>query len=201
MLIMNMKPIVFLTVITTLLFAFKPARREDILKVDTNKSSIEWIAGKIGGEHSGIVKLSSGSLAFDGDALKAGSFVINMKSLAVTDIKGNSAQSLLNHLRGEDFFSVEKHPTSTFTVTKIAPASNNKLNITGTLTIKGVSNSISFPAELKKQKNAVIATAKDVKVDRTKYDIKYRSKSFFGDIGDKAIDDEFRLNINLVAKK
>nr|WP_242695879.1 YceI family protein [Pedobacter sp. SYSU D00873] len=69
------------------------------------------------------------------------------------------------------------------------------------MTIKGITNTISFPASLKKQKNGLTAMANEVKVDRTKYDIRYRSRSFFGDIGDKAIDDSFVLNISLICKK
>lgn len=51
------------------------------------------------------------------------------------------------------------------------------------------------------KKGVIVAVANDVKVNRTKYDIKYGSKSFIADIGDKAIDDDFILNISLVAKK
>jgi polyisoprenoid-binding protein YceI len=137
----------------------------------------------------------------DENNLKSGAFTIDMKSMSITDLKGSSAQNLLGHLRGEDFFAIEKHPASTFVITKVSQSSPDKANITGNLTIKGITNTISFPANLKKQKNGLTAFAKDVKVDRTKYDIRYRSKSFFGDIGDKAIDDEFSLNINLVCKK
>ncbi|WP_207534976.1 YceI family protein [Desertivirga arenae] len=182
-------------------FSFKKRRTEDVFKADTQKSSIEWIAGKVAGEHRGLVKLSNGSLIMDNTNLKGGSFTIDMKSMTVTDLKGSSAQNLLGHLRGEDFFAIEKFPASSFTITKVTQNAPDKATITGNLTIKGITNSISFPASLKKQKNGLTALARDVKVDRTKYDIRYRSKSFFGDIGDKAIDDEFILNINLVCRK
>lgn len=176
-------------------------RTEEVFKADTQKSSIEWVAGKVAGEHRGFVKISNGSLVVDENNLKSGAFTIDMKSMSVADLKGSSAQNLLGHLRGEDFFAIEKYPASTFVITKVSQSSPDKANITGNLTIKGITNPISFPANLKKQKNGITAMAKDVKVDRTKYDIRYRSKSFFGDIGDKAIDDEFSLTINLVCKK
>lgn len=183
------------------LCSFVLSKKEEAFTVDTESSSIEWVAGKVGGEHSGVIKLSSGTLGFDGNNLKSGSFTIDMTTMAVTDIKGNSAQNLLNHLKSDDFFSVAKNPSATFQVTKVASTGADRVQISGNLTIKGISNAISFPASVKKQKNVVVAVANGVKVDRTKYDIKYRSKSFFGDIGDKAIDDEFTLNIKLAAKK
>ena len=180
--------------------AFKPAATETFV-VDTKASSIEWKAGKVGGSHNGTINLSTGNLVFDGKKLRSGTFGIDMTSMSISDLKGNSNQSLLKHLKGEDFFSVANHPSSSFEITKIAAAGTDRLNITGNLTIKGISSSITFPATVKRQKNTVVAVAKGVKVDRTKYDIKYRSKNFFGDIGDKAIDDEFELSINLLAKK
>ncbi len=185
---------------TAIFFSFKSAAPENFL-VDTKASSIEWTAGKVGGNHNGTIQLASGSLSFVGKNLKSGSFGIDMNTIAISDLKGNSNQNLLNHLKGDDFFSVAKNPASTFAITKVSPAGTDRVNITGNLTIKGITNEISFPASVKRAKNTVAAVAKGVKVDRTKYDIKYRSKNFFGDIGDKAIDDEFELSINLVAKK
>ncbi|MBC7916057.1 MAG: YceI family protein [Pyrinomonadaceae bacterium] len=180
--------------------AFKPAATETF-KLDTKSSSLEWVAGKVGGSHKGVIKLSSGNLVLENKKLQGGEFVTDMTTIVITDLKGSSNLSLLKHLKGEDFFSVEKHPSSNFKITSVTPAGTDRVNITGTLTIKGITNAISFPASVKTQKNTLVAVAKGVKVDRTKYDIKYRSKSFFGDIGDKAIDDEFELNINLVARK
>ena len=185
---------------TAIFFSFKSAAPENFL-VDTKASSIEWTAGKVGGNHNGTIQLASGSLSFVGKNLKSGSFGLDMNTIAISDLKGNSNQNLLNHLKGDDFFSVAKNPASTFAITKVSPAGTDRVNITGNLTIKGITNEISFPASVKRAKNTVAAVAKGVKVDRTKYDIKYRSKNFFGDIGDKAIDDEFELSINLVDKK
>lgn len=198
---MTIKSALVILLIAAVTIAAAKRRTEEVFKADTQKSSIEWVAGKVAGEHRGIVKISNGSLILEENNLKSGAFTIDMKSMSVTDLKGSSAQNLLGHLRGEDFFAVEKYPASTFIITKVSQTSADKVNITGNLTIKGITNSISFPANLKKQKNGLTALAKDVKVDRTKYDIRYRSRSFFGDIGDKAIDDEFILNINLVCKK
>jgi polyisoprenoid-binding protein YceI len=195
-----MRSILFtLCTLAIALTSFKPAAETFV--IDSKKSSIEWVAGKVGGSHKGTIQLASGSLIFDGQKLKAGEFTADMTSIMITDLKGNSNKSLLNHLKGEDFFSVAKNPNSTFKITNVAAVGADRVNISGNLTIKGITNPITFPASIKVQKNNLVAVAKGVKIDRTKYDIKYRSKSFFGDIGDKAIDDEFELNLNLVAKK
>jgi polyisoprenoid-binding protein YceI len=195
-----MKMRLFFALSILFLVAFKPSAPETF-KVDTKNSSIAWVAGKVGGSHEGIIKLSSGNLVFEGNNLKSGAFAIDMASMTITDLKGTANRSLMNHLKGEDFFAVTKHPTSTFELTNVSATGTNRVNVSGNLTIKGITHPITFPATIKKQKNAVAAVAKGIKVDRTKYDIKYRSKSFFGDIGDKAIDDEFEIAINLVAKK
>ncbi|HEX8376425.1 MAG TPA: YceI family protein [Pedobacter sp.] len=186
--------------LVVLFFSFKPAAT-DTFVVDNKNSSIEWVASKIGGSHNGTIKVASGSLVFDGKNLNSGSVNIDMTSIDISDLKGNSYDRLLGHLKSDDFFSVANHPASTFQITSVTPTGTERANVTGNLTIKGITNTITFPATIKRQKNIVVAVAKNVKVDRTKYGIKYRSKNFFGDIGDKAIDDDFEISFNLIAKK
>jgi len=189
-----------ITAVILAVYSVKPVAAQTFT-VDTKSSSIKWLASKIGGSHNGTINLASGNLVFDGKNLKNGTFGIDMTSITISDLSGTSNQNLLKHLKSDDFFSVEKYPASTFQVTKVTSAGADKVNITGNLTIKGTTNTLTFPATITRSNNTVSALATGVKVDRTKYDIKYRSKSFFGDIGDKAIDDEFELSITLVAKK
>lgn len=170
-------------------------RKDDVYIVDNGRSTIDWSAKKVVGGHIGNVKISSGTLVYDGKNLKGGSFVMDLANLTSDNAR------LTTHLKNDDFFSVDKHPTSKFEITTVSAAGTDRVNITGNLTIKGITHPITFPASVKQQKGIIVAVASGVKVDRTKYDIKFRSKSFFGDIGDKAIDDEFELNINLSAKK
>jgi polyisoprenoid-binding protein YceI len=164
-------------------------------KIDVTKSSIEWLAKKVTGQHNGITSLSSGTLQSNGKLLKGGSFVIDMNTIEVLDLEGEYKGKLTNHLKSDDFFSVEKFPTSNFVITKITGN-----NITGNLTIKGITNSITFPAAIIIDKNVITANAKAI-IDRTKFDIKYNSKSIFSSIGDKAIDDEISLTIKILATK
>ncbi len=166
-------------------------------KVDTQKSTIEWVGRKVTGAHSGTLKFASGSLNYNG-SLKGGSFVIDVNSIKVTDIQGEMASKLEGHLKNDDFFATDKYPTAQFVITKLA---NGNKTVIGNLTIKGITHEISFPAVVTLKSGVLTATAKGVKVDRTKYDIKYGSKSFFDSLGDKAIDNEFELNIHLVATK
>lgn len=178
----------------------KPAK-EVVFKVDASKSSIAWVGKKIGGQHSGNIKLNGGQLTLDGTNIKKGAFTIDMNSMTCTDLQGEWADKLVGHLKADDFFGVEKNPTSTFVITKVTPAGAGAATITGNLTIKGITQPVSFKATTKFEEGNFTATAKGVVVDRTKYDIRYGSKSFFASIGDKAIDDEFTLDITLVAKK
>lgn len=182
-------------------FSFTTAPKTTSFKVDTQKSIILWNAKKVTGEHSGTIKLSGGELSLNGANLAKGSFTINMTTIATTDLQGEWADKLIGHLRSDDFFSVEKNPTSTFVITKVTPAAAGTITVAGNLTIKGITKALSFPATLAVKGTSLTAIAKGVKVDRTKYDIRYGSKSFFDSIGDKAIDDEFTLDITLVASK
>jgi|Laugresu1bdmlbsd_1035121.scaffolds.fasta_scaffold01607_5 polyisoprenoid-binding protein YceI len=175
--------------------------KESSFKVDVQKSNIAWNGKKVAGQHSGNIKLSGGTLSLNKGELSNGSFSINMNSITCTDLQGEWADKLVGHLKADDFFGVEKFPTSSFVITKVSPASAGTVNISGNLTIKGITKAISFPASMSVSGNTLTASAKGVKVDRTKYDIRYGSKSFFDSIGDKAIDDEFTIDINLVATK
>jgi len=174
---------------------------EEKFAVDVKRSSIEWKASKVGGSHQGKVNLASGDLIFTGSSLKGGSFVIDMPSITVEDLKGKSKENLTNHLRSNDFFAAADYPKANFKITKVSSSNAGQLMITGTLTVKGITNPVSFPAEVKRQGNTVTAEARSIRIDRTKYDIKYRSMRFFSDIADKAIDDEFEISVKLTARK
>ena len=187
---------VILSLIAGMFFmtAFNPIK-DDIYTVDVERSTIEWSAKKVGGGHTGTVKIADGNLIYTGKALKSGSFQMNMSSITSDNAR------VTNHLKSDDFFSTEKNPMSKFEITKVTSAGADRVNITGNLSIKGFTHLVTFPATVKQQKDVLVAVASGIRVDRTKYDIKFRSKTFFGDIGDKAIDDEFELSINLTAKK
>lgn len=177
-----------------------PVKATTTLTVDPMASSLNWTAKKVGGGHNGTVKLNKGTLNLEGNKLTGGSFVMDMTTIADADQNAR----LTTHLKSEDFFGVEKNPTSTFTITKAALVGKAKggmsnYNITGDLTIKGITHPVSFPAVVKVNGNSAEASAK-VTVDRLKYDIKFRS-GIIGTATDKIIEDTFTLDVKLVAGK
>jgi polyisoprenoid-binding protein YceI len=177
-----------------------------VLKADVQNSTVVWTGKKVTGEHTGTVKISNGSLSVDNNKLVGGQFDIDLNSIACTDLTDKEYnQKLIGHLKSDDFFGVAKYPKASFKVTKAeaiagAKAGENNYNITGDLTIKGVTKPVTFPATVKVSGNKADATAK-ITVDRTLYDIRYGSASFFDSLGDKAINNDFTVDLKLVAGK
>ena len=162
-------------------------------KVDAAKSTINWVGKKVTGSHEGTINIKDGALVFKGNKLAGGSFTVDMTSINTTDLEGKSKSSLDGHLKSDDFFGTENHPTANLVIKKIADKGNGVYGVNADLTIKGKTNTIGF--EITVAGNTATA---DLKVDRTKYDIKYGSGSFFEGLGDKAIYDEFELKVKLV---
>lgn len=161
--------------------------------VDTSKSSIEWLGTKVTGKHKGTIKLKSGSFNFEAKKLVGGEFVVDMTTIVCTDLQGEYKGKLENHLNSDDFFGVASFPEAHFKITKIAPISPNKYNVTGDLTIKGTSLEHTFTLDFDNNKaNGTIV------IDRSKFDIRYGSGSFFDNLGDKTIHDNFELKVALV---
>lgn len=180
------------TIAIALLMAVSTIATAQVKKVDAAKSSIAWLGKKVTGQHSGTINLKEGNLIFKGKKLTGGSFVVNMTSLNATDLSGEYQEKLNGHLKADDFFGTEKYPTSKLVFKKIADKGNGVYNVTGDLTIKDVTAPINFVLTVKGT-NATTA----LKIDRTKFGIKYGSGSFFDSLGDKAIADEFDLTVNL----
>jgi polyisoprenoid-binding protein YceI len=202
-----------LTLIITMLFTalislnfIEPAPAPATFKVDPAESKMKWIGKKVTGEHTGFINIQSGELVVEKNKLTGGKFTIDVTSLTVADLTDpKSNGNLVRHLKSDDFFSAEKFPTSNFEITEIKPIKDAakdapNYDVKGKLTIKGITNEISFPATVTVEKSKITAVAA-FKVDRSKYDIKFRSKSFFENLGDKMIYDDFDIEVNLVAKK
>ena len=161
-------------------------------EVSTDKSTVTWKAYKVTGSHYGTVALQSGALMFDNGQLTGGEFVVDMTTLTATDLEGEWKDKLVGHLKSEDFFSVEKHQTSTLVFTEVKQTGKNSYKVTGDLTIKGITRPVTFDMSVYGSK----ATA-TMKVDRAQYDIRYGSGSFFDNLGDKTIYDEFDMVVDL----
>lgn len=168
--------------------------------VDIQKSEVKWKGYKVTGSHHGTVNIKSGSLKFEDKKLKGGNFVMDMTSIAVKDIKGKGAKKLEGHLKSKDFFGTKKYPTAKFKITKVVPyGTKGKYKITGNLTIKETTKSIKFFTQVTEKDGVTTATA-DVTVDRSEFNVRYGSGSFFDGLGDRTIYDEFDLEVKLVTK-
>ncbi|GAL70959.1 YceI family protein [Jejuia pallidilutea] len=154
------------------------------------------------GTHNGDIKLESGVINVNGDAIESGSFLVDMGSIQVLDIpaedEGNG--KLLGHLKSPDFFDVENHANAAFEVTGISEV-EGKTMLSGNLAIKGIKQNVTFPVNVTMDGDTMMLTSEAFTIDRTKWDIKYKSKSIFGDLGDKFINDEIELKVNVTAKK
>lgn len=181
------------------LFSFTMAVTGDGYTVLTSKSSVKWTGYKPGGQHQGTVDIKSGSFTLDGDIIQTGSVVIDMTSLKVTD---SESTKLYNHLRGEDFFNVAKHKTSTLTIkssksVSVDTSGRHTLEVTGDLTILGKTQPITFKATNTAKTDNYMFYYTNLTIDRTKFGITYKSSM----LGDAMINDDFDLAIKIIAKK
>lgn len=167
-------------------------------KVKADQSVIAWTGHKVTGEHNGTIAVKDGTLIVNDGILSGGSFTIDMTSITDLDQEGQGKTKLEGHLKSDDFFGVATYPIATLTITKTNAKGNGQYSITADLTIKGITNPVTFDATLKTEAKQITATA-DIKVDRTLYNVRYGSNKFFDNLGDKAIYDEFDLNVKLVA--
>jgi polyisoprenoid-binding protein YceI len=193
--------ITLFTLAALLGFAFTPLKETlAVLNVDTEQSVIKWEGYKVTGKHNGTVDLKSGNLEFDGEQLVGGNFTMDMTSITVLDLNGNYKAKLEGHLKSDDFFGVEKHPTAKFEITRVVSRGMpGDYKVEGDLTVKGITKPIRFNAKVTEENGVKVARA-DMKLDRTDYNVRYGSGSFFDNLGDKTIYDEFDLSVELVAR-
>lgn len=169
--------------------------------VDVTSSNIVWNGYKVTGSHTGNVKVKSGKLNIEGGKLTGGSFEIDMSSITCTDMTGGGADKLVGHLKSDDFFGVATYPTAKFVISRaIALDTKGNYKIVGNLTIKSTTKEIKFNANVAEAEGKVTATGK-ITIDRSEFDVRFGSGSFFDSLGDKTIYDEFDMNVSLVAKK
>lgn len=180
------------------LFAF--AAPFAVKTIDTEASTVNWKGYKVTGSHEGTIDLTEGELKMEDGKLVGGSFTIDVSTLKATDISGGMAEKLEGHLKSDDFFGVAAHPTANFVITKVAPRGpEGSYKVTGDITIKGTTKEIRFNTQLTEEMGKTVAVA-DIELDRTDYGLRYGSGSFFDNLGDKTIYDEFELTVKLVTK-
>lgn len=160
-----------------------------------NQSSIEWLGKKVTGSHNGTIDIKEGAIVLKDGQLAEGKFVIDTTSIKILDVADPALNTqFAGHLASDDFFSSEKHPEAILEVTSV---SGN--HVEADLTIKGITQPVDFDIDLNVDNDAL--TAKGfVIVDRTKYNMKFRSGNFFKDLGDTLIYNDFELSVNITAK-
>ena len=186
--------------------SLKMATNAPAYKLQPQLSTLGWEGKAVTHGHNGTMQFSDGELLVQGNAIVGGTVTVNMKTMVATDIKDAENQGkFVGHMSSDDFFGAEKFPTSIFKIVSVTPIKGaakdaNNATIAGDMTIKGVTQRISFPAKVGVKDGVAAATGK-VTIDRTKFGLKYGSKTFFDSIGDKAIYDAFDLTFNVIAKK
>lgn len=189
----------------TILLVATSVYAADVYKIDVKESSLNWKGSKkLGSFHSGGVSVKEGQVQVDKKGqITGGNIAIDMATITNEDLKESPVyhKKLLGHLSSEDFFNVPKFPTSTFKITSVTAKSKDEVNVKGELTLIGKTNPIEFPAKVT-MANGLMTGEALVKVDRTKWGLKYGSGNIFKELAaDKIINDEFELILKLVAKK
>ena len=168
-----------------------------VKKLNTEKSKIEWLGKKVTGEHTGTIKVSEGKIVLNGSKIEKGSFVVDMTTLANTDIKDDGYRAKLEgHLKSDDFFGVDKYPKSKFVIVESKSLGDGNHKVKGNITIKGITKPIEFTVNLHQHGEGVHVSGKVV-IDRSKFNVRYGSGTFFDNLGDKTIYDDFELNLDL----
>ncbi|PKV52347.1 polyisoprenoid-binding protein YceI [Aquimarina sp. MAR_2010_214] len=174
--------------------------------VDVASSSIHWTGSKPTGKHSGTLSLANGTFEAKEGKVMSGSFVIDMTSINVTDLEGDEKTELEGHLKGETeetedhFFNIAKFPKAAFEITGISEK-EGKTYIEGNLTLKDIKKNISFPATTSVEGNIMTLDTEVFTINRTDWSVNYASKSVFGDLGDRFINDDIEIKINIKANK
>jgi len=167
--------------------------------VDVENTSLRWHAEKVTGSHWGYVTMNEGTVTVDGKKIVSGEFSVDLTSMSNKDMSDSPwADKLMNHLKSDDFFDVENHPTATFKITD-TKFKGGAFSIDGDITFRGITQPITFLAVVKFAKDGPSATGQ-LKIDRTLFGMKYRSGQFYPEIGDKMIYDEFTVDFDLKTK-
>ena len=180
----------------------KISPEQGVYSVVIDETELLWIGKELSTKiHTGTLNLSNGLIQVDNDKTITGNVTINMSTINVTDLQGRAKEMLEGHLRSADFFEVENFSEATLSFkSKSFNKLKNQINFEGELTIKDISNPIIFNATLLESSPYLKAKA-ILSFDRSKYDVRFRSGSFFENLGDKLILDDIDVNITLVTKK
>lgn len=187
--------------------ATAPTNEANRYNVETAASTIHWTGSKPSGQHHGALGISDGQIFVKDNMLQSGKFTIDMKSITVNDLKpGDGKEDLEAHLKGlkednaDHFFNTNKYPTGTFEITGVTKEGNSTM-IEGNLTIKGITKNIKFLAAVNVTDNEVTIKSDAFKINRVLWNVNYNSKNVVENLGDKYIDDDIELKVDVKATK
>ena len=169
--------------------------------IDTEKSNVIWIGRKVSGEHHGVINIKSGYVDIEKESIVGGEIIIDMKSIEVVDMSDKYNKKLEKHLKNSDFFDVELFPEAKFKIKKTHDLiMDDNILFEGNLTIKDKTIISSIPSKILMEDN-IVKSIGIVDIDRTLYGITYGSGTFFEDLTDRAIDDNFTLKFKIFAAR
>lgn len=187
------KPFHLLFAITLIFSTFGLSQAQN-LTASLEQSNIRWYGEELTGKtHFGDLSFKDAHIEVQDGIITGGNFVVNMTSLSVEDLSGGGKARLEGHLKSDDFFSVEKHPEATLKITQKAKVKDGVQTLFGKLTIKGIEHPVEFTMNLGENNTALAGLT----FDRSKYNVRFRSGSFFENLGDKLILDDIRMEVSL----
>tara|TARA_B110000003_G_scaffold9602_1_gene9893 strand:+ start:15893 stop:16525 length:633 start_codon:yes stop_codon:yes gene_type:complete len=206
-----MKKALIVIIISTIFFSCKSEKKDKtvvkeevkvetiaaINNVDLASSVLTWKGTKPTGSHDGTIALKESSLILDSGKITGGEFIIDMSSIKNLDMAGSDGASKIEaHLKAPDFFDIASYPISTFVITEVKEL-DSKLLVTGNLTIKDVTKSITIPASLYESDGISVFTSELFNIDRADFNVKYRSKTWFDNLKDRFIDDLVEMSFTV----
>lgn len=172
-----------------------------IYNVDVENSKVFWKGSKPTGTHEGTLNLATGRIATNGEKLIAGQFTFDMQSIEVVNEDPSTKEKLENHLKSDDFFSVDSNPTAEFEISQTQPLEGMgfvNYNVIGALTMKGIKKPVKVPALVTLDGDKLKVSTPWFRINRTEWGITYRS-GILGTVADKIISDKIEMRAELVA--
>lgn len=170
-------------------------------EIESAKSQIDWTGRKVTGAHNGTIGIKEGNFILNNGKIIGGNIVINTASIKILDVTDAATNAqFAGHLASDDFFSIEKFPTASFTISSTKQLTANTYYLEGNLTIKDITHVTGFEVTVEENTENALSLKGKLVIDRTKYDIKFRSGNFFKDLGDTLIYNDFDLDFTITAQ-
>ena len=161
--------------------------------INPDQSIIVWTGREVTtSKHFGNIYFASGQFEVKSGLISSGEFVVDMTTIDNQDLPEERRPRLEAHLKSDDFFSVESHPTALLSILSSESVAEGKWLVSVELTIKTFTHPVEF--EMLNSNDGLKA---NLVFDRSKYEVKFRSGTFFENLGDKLIYDDIELAINL----